>query len=429
MEVAMLLHGSPEHAQAGPSTGPECRSGNTLKRRASVSCEDVEGSNTRKKLKERMTEPDDAPDAEAVDGQALAEELDQELQCGCCSALVYRPVVVAPCQHFFCGSCIVLWVRNGGTNCPACRGISTSVTPSRALQTIADILVRASPSRARSVNERMQADDIYKSGTNLRIPPPRQASPEPSIPQSNPNYVHPCPHCLPGNQYDWRCPQPIVDPEADPDGAWRIDDGSPPGHGYCGNCENILALRAPSTTKCDFCQVSFCGIGIPGRCVAAPIPSQHLHALTDIGDLIECGEIYEIFDGNAFEVDVLLDYLQEQGLSPRHIYREIIGMILRSPRQFAPLIELDLFADMHGVVAGNEPDPNAPRSRICRMCATEVLLWGLREWWIQERKKGLLEASVAQRPDCPQGGMCSRQKDHGKCRVLSFGMLVTHSVI
>lgn len=40
---------------------------------------------------------------QAIDGHALAEDLAQELQCGCCSELVYKPVVVIPCDHFFCG--------------------------------------------------------------------------------------------------------------------------------------------------------------------------------------------------------------------------------------------------------------------------------------------------------------------------------------
>lgn len=38
-----------------------------------------------------------------VDGEALSEDLGQELECGCCSALIYKPVVVNPCEHFFCG--------------------------------------------------------------------------------------------------------------------------------------------------------------------------------------------------------------------------------------------------------------------------------------------------------------------------------------
>lgn len=82
-------------------------------------------------------------------------------------------------------------------------------------------------------------------------------------------------------------------------------------------------MRAPTTTKCDFCQVSFCGVGIPGRCVAAPLQGQHLHGLSDLGDLIQCGEVYDIFDGNTVEVDIMFDYLTAQGLTPRHIYREV----------------------------------------------------------------------------------------------------------
>lgn len=89
-------------------------------------------------------------------------------------------------------------------------------------------------------------------------------------------------------------------------------------------------------------------------------------------------------------------------------------MILRTPRQFAPLIESDLFVDVHGVTPGVDPDPSAPRNRICRMCATEILLWGLREWWIQERKKGFLEEALLKRPDCPEGNTCSRQRDQGQ---------------
>lgn len=88
-------------------------------------------------------------------------------------------------------------------------------------------------------------------------------------------------------------------------------------------------------------------------------------------------------------------------------------MIQRSPRQFAPLTESDLFVDVHGVAPSTDTDPSAPRNRICRVCATEILLWGLREWWIQERKKGFLDETVMKRPDCAQGSLCPRQKEHG----------------
>lgn len=129
----------------------------------------------------------------------------------------------------------------------------------------------------------------------------------------------------------------------------------------------------------------------------------------------------------------MLDYLTAQNFTPRHIYRDvrvklsfitnsrdlhtgifqIIAMVSRTPRGFQPLFELELFMDVHAVSGGVDPDPTAPRQRICRICATEVLLWGLREWWVQERQKGFLEEHIMKRPDCPEGGGCSRQKDHG----------------
>ena len=66
-----------------------------------------------------------------------------------------------------------------------------------------------------------------------QLPPPRETSPPPDVNRST-EYVHPCPHCVPGNPYDWRCPQPIPDPNTDPE-PWHVDDGVPPGHAHCGN--------------------------------------------------------------------------------------------------------------------------------------------------------------------------------------------------
>lgn len=91
----------------------------------------------------------------------------------------------------------------------------------------------------------------------------------------------------------------------------------------CLPSENLAATRAPTTTKCDLCQVFFCGIGVQGRCIAAPLHIQHPHGLSDIGDLIQSADVYECFDSNNVEVDIMLDYLTAQGMTPRHIYRDV----------------------------------------------------------------------------------------------------------
>jgi E3 ubiquitin-protein ligase CHFR len=90
-----------------------------------------------------------------------------------------------------------------------------------------------------------------------------------------------------------------------------------------------------------------------------------------------------------------------------------VANIQSQPRGFAPLIELELFVDVHAVASGIDPDPGAARTRICRVCATEVLLWGLRDWWIRERQKGFLQEHILSRKDCPDGNGCGRQNDLG----------------
>jgi E3 ubiquitin-protein ligase CHFR len=137
-------------------------------------------------------------------------------------------------------------------------------------------------------------------GFSPQIPSPREASPEPDTNPSD--FVRPCPNCLPGNPYGWRCPVPIVE------NAWLLEDGTPPGHALCGNCENVLALPSPLTTKCDFCQVSFCGIGVQGRCIASPILSQHLHNLSDVADLIQTSAVYECFNRLVFQIFSVLSH-------------------------------------------------------------------------------------------------------------------------
>ncbi|KAF5367822.1 hypothetical protein D9757_010354 [Collybiopsis confluens] len=305
----------------------------SLKRPASPTFDaDVQDADTSSRKRFKASDPSvDDPDMQSNTTESkLEDDIALELECGCCSELVYKPVVVSPCQHFFCGSCCQLWIRNGGNTCPVCRSISTTALPSRPLQRIIDALLRNAPHKARAQREREQADEIYNTGSTLRFPSPREASPEPNV-NISADYVRPCPHCSPNNPYGWTCPAPIPDPVSDLDHAWHVDDGIPSGHSQCGNCETYLALHAPSTSRCDFCFVSFCGVNVPQRCSAGgfllvlcvvSIPLQHPQGFNDMGDLIQSPEVYDRFQSNTVEVEIMLDYLAEQEITPRHIYRE-----------------------------------------------------------------------------------------------------------
>ena len=264
--------------------------------------------------------------------------------------------------------------QNGGTTCPSCRGLSTSVIPSRALQSMVNVLLRADPSRIRTPSERSQADEIYRPGQSLRVcdrsPPGINFSPNGCVDPPTKGALartHSAPEyrfCTPLSPlHPWkslwmevRCvhtslehflltfvsvvqiPSWIRKPTKIKGGCWRmvhlpamgsVDTGKVP----CGfrfrlprssnDSENLVALLAPSTSCCDFCQVSFCGIGIPERCYATSLHSQHLNGFSDLGDLIQAADIYECFEGNTVEVEMLFDYLTQHLIAPKHIYQEV----------------------------------------------------------------------------------------------------------
>jgi E3 ubiquitin-protein ligase CHFR len=163
-----------------------------------------------------------------------------------------------------------------------------------------------------------------------------------------------------------------------------------------------------------------------------PISSQHLHNLSSHADFIQSCDIYDCFGGNTVEVEIMLEYVDTHKLTPRHIYRhvgttclftthlftkfQIVQHVQQQPGGFQPLVDLDLFKEIHAVAPlAGDVILDSPRNKICRHCAAEILLWGLKDWWIRERRKGFLEEQVLNRPNCPEGSICPRQKDdHGK---------------
>ncbi len=110
MDVAMSDPVLEDHPRTGPIVlVPEAATSATasLKRSAAEAFEEASDDEaSHKKMRddtEVVTRGGEVEQGKTVDGPGLADNLEEELQCGCCSAIVYRPVVVAPCQHFFCG--------------------------------------------------------------------------------------------------------------------------------------------------------------------------------------------------------------------------------------------------------------------------------------------------------------------------------------
>ncbi|CAE6421180.1 unnamed protein product [Rhizoctonia solani] len=310
---------------------------------------------------EIITPPHDVPAPHDDRGARLVDEIESELRCGCCTELAYNPVSLSPCHHFFCGSCMTLHLshsRNAPNytraTCPACRTPLTGIAPSRVVQSLVAALLRVYPERARTEGERAQADEVYIAGREIPIPPPRPQNPDALLPQqqnsANDHLARPCPNCAPNNSFDWTCPRPIPNPETDRANAWNLENGPPPGHNYCGACDELYAIGAPTSSRCDMCTTGFCGISVPQVC-----RSHWLHQVRLMSDynslqgLIQSDRIYAIFNNNSTEVDILFDYLREAEITPNMIYLDIIDHILATPEGFEPLIARDIFRGSHPV--------------------------------------------------------------------------------
>ncbi|GAB1517871.1 hypothetical protein RhiTH_000926 [Rhizoctonia solani] len=194
----------------------------------------------------------------------------------------------------------------------------------RVVQSLVAALLRVYPERARTERERAQADEIYIAGREILIPPPRPQNPDALLPQqqnsANDHLARPCPHCAPNNTFDWTCPRPIPNPDTDYANAWNLENGPPPGHNYCGAWVHLNLTRRIDGP--DFATVA---------------------------GLIESDRIYDIFNNNSIEVDILFDYLREAEITPNMIYLDIIDHILATPEGFEPMIARDAFRGSHPV--------------------------------------------------------------------------------
>lgn len=119
----MSSSSSSESSAAAIADHDLASSSHNLKRPASPTFEGLD-EDSRKRAKKNEADADVAPQTNPASDDAnttqavalptqptpssvLLDDLEQELLCGCCSALIYRPVIVYPCEHYFCGRSVL----------------------------------------------------------------------------------------------------------------------------------------------------------------------------------------------------------------------------------------------------------------------------------------------------------------------------------
>lgn len=98
----------------------------------------------------------------------ILSSMEAQLTCAICTDILYQPVQLHDCEHYFCGWCAREWLRHHLT-CPACRMTPTRAGPSRIIDNMLEAFLEEHADLAPS--EQRRADHAsYTPGEDLLGP-------------------------------------------------------------------------------------------------------------------------------------------------------------------------------------------------------------------------------------------------------------------
>ena len=72
------------------------------------------------------------------------EKLIENLNCGVCLEIMYKPISIFPCLHNFCGGCYSEWMKNN-KDCPMCRKLVKNISKNAMCQSMVDDFLQSNP--------------------------------------------------------------------------------------------------------------------------------------------------------------------------------------------------------------------------------------------------------------------------------------------
>ena len=295
------------------------------------------------------SEPPAPPPPPAAAGNE-EEEGEKHLVCGICQDLLYRPVSAQPCLHNFCSACYSSWMARSD-NCPECRQAVRMVARNHLLASIVDEFVLKHPHKQREAAERARMDSEDKIGSEpVRVGSKRRR-----------------------------------DAESEASDDYSDDEDDPAGLGihpaaWMGMHPALVAAHVAA----GHVQMSPCA------CCDRATPAPLLASLRDKS----ASTLPARCLGNPMERQILVEYLQQRGLSTNEMLQDCLG------RAAAGSFELTTSSGGTAV---------AVDARICHVCWDAVfstLCYQFRAAIPAAR----LPAGVTSRPDCWYGRDCRTQR-------------------
>ncbi|CDZ97323.1 Predicted E3 ubiquitin ligase [Phaffia rhodozyma] len=346
------------------------------------------------------------------------EDVESELWCGICAAILYKPVTIHPCGHAFCSSCLCSYLKSTQPtpySCPSCRTAASSATFSRVLSGLVNVLVTHAPEKARTQNEMDQADQIWKHGDIFGFGCP----PSPFSVHRPTEIYRPCRYCMPNNPYGWACPVPIS--TIDSGGQlYPLDGPCPDGHFTCSSCSRLTATGSPVAAQCSICEDGYCG---SSRSCSPSLLSMSSpgsswgrdnHSFADGIFDPQSDELLNAFRDNTEELRILGEYISDTpSITPARVHSDILAWLRSDQGKDSGGIRGIFRRVDEGIHSNLSEDKSIVRT--CQSCVDDLIACGLYEWWARLRPTVFeeLEKAVREKPDCKNGRQCFRQGNAG----------------
>jgi len=87
---------------------------------------------------------------------SLATQLTEEMSCGICADVLYKPLCIVPCLHNLCSVCFLEWAvskKGSAIDCPICRTNVKGARPNHQLRSILATFLKSRPDKGHNAQE------------------------------------------------------------------------------------------------------------------------------------------------------------------------------------------------------------------------------------------------------------------------------------